>query len=180
MDAQQQLFGLMAVAEEQQRAVQAAIDGLKQERTAITRTVNTSAEQIASLITDASTTAQQHADAAIDRFHGKWSSVIWKAVLAAVVTVSAICGMVAWAQRYHVGELLEQKAALKIEVATLERQAAALAKKGGRIELTTCTDNANVTRTCIRIAANQGAGNESFRPPFKNPNGSQFVIPAGY
>ena len=28
MDAQQQLFGLMAMAEEQQKAVQAAIDGL--------------------------------------------------------------------------------------------------------------------------------------------------------
>jgi hypothetical protein len=180
MDAQQQLFGLMAVAEEQQKAVQSAIEGLKQERSGFTRTVNTSAEQIASTISDASTTAQQHADAAIDRFHGKWSSVIWKAVVAALITVSALSALVVWAQRWHIGELLEQKAALKIEVAALEKQAAVYAKKGGRIEITTCTDGASVTRTCIRIAANQGAGNENFRPPFKNDAGSQFAIPAGY
>ncbi|MGJ7582871.1 hypothetical protein ACSFA3_22100 [Variovorax sp. RHLX14] len=35
MDAQQQLFGLMALAEEQQKAVQAAIDGLADERAAL-------------------------------------------------------------------------------------------------------------------------------------------------
>lgn len=35
MDAQQQLFGLMAIAEEQQKAVKAAIDGLAKERLAI-------------------------------------------------------------------------------------------------------------------------------------------------
>jgi outer membrane murein-binding lipoprotein Lpp len=35
MDAQQQLFGLMALAEEQQKAVKAAIDGLAKERNAI-------------------------------------------------------------------------------------------------------------------------------------------------
>jgi hypothetical protein len=35
MDAQQQLFGLMAMAEEQQKAVQAAIDGLADERAAL-------------------------------------------------------------------------------------------------------------------------------------------------
>ena len=32
MDAQQQLFGLMALAQEQQKAVKAAIDGLAGER----------------------------------------------------------------------------------------------------------------------------------------------------
>ena len=35
MDAQQQLFGLMALAEEQQKAIQAAIDGLADERAAL-------------------------------------------------------------------------------------------------------------------------------------------------
>ena len=37
MDAQQQIFGLMAVAEEHQKAVQAAIDGLAAERAALAR-----------------------------------------------------------------------------------------------------------------------------------------------
>ena len=35
MDAQQQLFGLMAVAEEQQKAVEAALSGLAAERAAL-------------------------------------------------------------------------------------------------------------------------------------------------
>ena len=35
MDAQQQLFGLMAVAEEHQKAVKAALDGLTAERAAL-------------------------------------------------------------------------------------------------------------------------------------------------
>lgn len=37
MDTQQQLFGLMAVAEEQQKAVKAAIEGLSAERAALSR-----------------------------------------------------------------------------------------------------------------------------------------------
>ena len=37
MDAQQQIFGLMAVAEEHQKAVKAAIDGLTAERAALAR-----------------------------------------------------------------------------------------------------------------------------------------------
>jgi hypothetical protein len=37
MDAQQQIFGLMSVAEEQQKAVQAAIDGLTAERAALAK-----------------------------------------------------------------------------------------------------------------------------------------------
>jgi hypothetical protein len=37
MDAQQQLFGLMALAEEHQKAVQAAIDGLAEERAALAK-----------------------------------------------------------------------------------------------------------------------------------------------
>lgn len=35
MDAQQQLFGLMAVAEEHQKAVNAALEGLAAERAAL-------------------------------------------------------------------------------------------------------------------------------------------------
>ena len=37
MDEQQQLFGLMAVAEEHQKAAQAAIEGLAAERAAVAR-----------------------------------------------------------------------------------------------------------------------------------------------
>ena len=37
MDAQQQLFGMMAIAEEQQKAVKAAIDGLAAERVAVAK-----------------------------------------------------------------------------------------------------------------------------------------------
>jgi hypothetical protein len=37
MDAQQQLFGLMALAEEHQKAVQAALDGLVEERAALAK-----------------------------------------------------------------------------------------------------------------------------------------------
>lgn len=37
MDAQQQLFGLMAVAEEHQKAVKTAIDGLTAERAALAK-----------------------------------------------------------------------------------------------------------------------------------------------
>ena len=39
MDEQQQIFGLMAIAEEQQKAVKAAIDGLAAERAALAQAV---------------------------------------------------------------------------------------------------------------------------------------------
>lgn len=177
MDAQQQLFGLMAVAEEQQKAVQAAIDGLKQERREFSRTVNDTTEQIASNLSGAATVAQQKSDAAIDRFQNKWSAIIWKTAVAAVVTVSAICGFVAWAQRYHVGELLERKAALTEEVAALEIQAAALAKKGGRIVYSTCGG-----RLCIEANNNQGESAEQWKGAnyYNKETGQQFIIPKGY
>ena len=177
MDAQQQLFGLMAVAEEQQKAVQAAVDGLAEDRRQWAKSVGHVAERIAANVSDASETAQQRSDDAIERFRRTWSTVIWKTVVAAIITVSALSALVVWAQRWHIGELIERRAALQDEVATLERQAAVYAKKGGRIVFSTCGDDG---RLCIEIASNQGFNATAKGSYVSNDGNKSFVIPKGY
>ena len=63
MDAQQQLFGLMAIAEEQQKAVEAAIDGLAAEREALAKERAAVAQAAASVASVADEVRKAAADA---------------------------------------------------------------------------------------------------------------------
>ena len=70
MDAQQQLFGLMAVAEEHQKAVKAAIDGLMAERAALTKeraALTQAAASVAGVAGDVRKAAGEAVDASVKR-----------------------------------------------------------------------------------------------------------------
>lgn len=228
MEAQQQLFGLMAVAEEHQKAIKAAIEGLAKERTALAQaTANVSGaagevkqaaaqaipgirkavgEAVGLAVTQslagASEAAATALEAASKPILGKLSGVVraagetegqlknagawfaWKWVAVAAGGMAGVC-LLAWAsilwQRHQVESLTEEKAALQAEVTELKTSVAALAKKGGRIKITSCTDSAGAERLCVPINTNQGKGYENFTAPFSNTKtGDQFVIPKGY
>ena len=98
----------------------------------------------------------------------------------AIVTVLSVAWGAAWYQRSQVESLAEQKAQLQADVAELQTNVTALAKKGGRITLTSCTDANGTERLCIPVSTNQGKGYENFTAPFSNKTGVQFVIPKGY
>ena len=234
MDAQQQLFGLMAVAEEHQKAVKAAIDGLAAERAALAKERAAVAQAAASVAgvagdvkraaADAIPAMQRAAgeavgtsikqslagasDAAAKAFGeatkpviGSLSGVVraaqeaeglmrsagawfaWKWVAVAAGGMAGVClvayASLAW-QLHQVKSLSKQKSELWAEVAELQANVSALAKKGGRITLTTC-QGTDAPRLCIPISRNQGKGQEKFDGPFSDTKtGDHFVIPKGY
>ena len=199
---EQQLFGLMAVAEEQQKAVQAAIEGLKTERAEIRKTYSRELIDVTNVALD------NAAEAALEKFSARATELteemekaskaisdvlektntrhlmyIAKAVALAFVLLFVL--MVAGAAhtsylRSELAELVERKATLKNEVAELDGQVAALAKRGGRIVYSTCNDGDKV-RLCIAIATNQGFGQPQVKGVYANKTtGQTFVIPEGY
>lgn len=106
---------------------------------------------------------------------GAWAT--WK-VGVALGGGALLVALVAWGaterQRHEFERLLEEKSDMQANVAALK-------KKGGRIQLTTCTDANGTNRLCIPVSTNQGAGYEHFTAPFSNSqSGDQFVIPKGY
>lgn len=177
MDAQQQLFGLMAVAEEQQKAVHAAIDALKHERKAFERTTQNITEQIASDVREASAKAQQHSHEAAALLRGEIKSILWRIAAAILVTVTVVSWLLVWYQRHEIESMSERRQALKDELATMERSVAMVAKKGGRIVFNTCGDDA---RLCIAIAKNQGFNTHAVGSYESNDKQRAFVIPEGY
>ena len=114
-------------------------------------------------------------------FGWKWAALAGGAAAGCVAAVLLAAWLTAWWQRGQVETLDAQRAALETKVAELEANVATLAKQGGKIKLTTCTDSAGAERLCIPVARNQGKGYEQYTAPFANTTtGEQFVIPKGY
>ena len=92
MDAQQQLFGLMAVAEEHQKAVQAAIEGLAVERAALARertALAKAAGSMAAVAGDVRKAASEAVEASMTQTLGRASDAAEKALGEAVKPVMA-------------------------------------------------------------------------------------------
>jgi hypothetical protein len=91
MDAQQQLFGLMALAEEHQKAVQAALDGLAKERAALAQECIAVAQAAASVADVADAVREAAADAvpAMKKAAGEAVGVSVKQSLAGVADTAA-------------------------------------------------------------------------------------------
>lgn len=92
MDAQQQLFGLMAVAEEHQKAVQAAIEGLAVERAALAReraALTKAAVSVAAVAGDVRKAAGEAVEASMAQTLGRASDAAEKALGEAVRPVMA-------------------------------------------------------------------------------------------
>jgi hypothetical protein len=105
-----------------------------------------------------------------------WFSVKGIALGAAgFVGISAMAWASVWWQRTQVMELMAQKTALEADIAEMQVNAAALAKKGGRIKITDCGG-----RLCIVARKNQTGDFSDWHGPWNDEAGQTMVTPSGY
>ena len=122
-------------------------------------------------------TAAARADQELRR-SAKWFGT--KALL--LVAVSVVVGWlfgwggILWEGHQH-QQLVEQNEALRADIESLKTGVSELEAKGGRIKL---RPGGCEGRLCIEASSNQGAGNEGWKPPWKDDKGVKFVIPKGY
>lgn len=180
MDVQQQLFGLMAVAEEHQKAVNAALGGLTAERAALAKERAAVAQAAASLVSVASEVRQAAGEiapvlqkalgeaegklsGAMAAFGWRWAMLAGGAVAGGISAVLLATWLVVWWQRSQLEQLTEQKTALLGEVARLQGQAEDWAKRGGLAKLERCGP---ASRLCVRadktIGYNDGVDKSYF------------------
>ena len=113
---------------------------------------------------------------AIARRTMTWFSAKWIALTAAgFVGMSAMAWASVWWQRNAVTELTAQKTALKADIAEMQVNAAAIAKKGGRIKITDCGG-----RLCIVASKNQTGSFSDWHGLWNDKTGQTMVIPNGY
>jgi cell division protein FtsB len=205
MTPEDKLNALFAAALEQQEAATAAIASLVKERDQLNATVeslqNTSkglqkatgdaaAKAVKEILEQAPKTAATALNAAtgtLDTAAGKvrdagaW--IGWKFAL-----VFALTGAAAVLTNYAIGyftqsqiaDLRLEKAELRMEKAELEANLADLAKRGGRIKLSTCGPK---NRLCVQITPKQGdaPGQTDYQGAWvSEDNKTRFAIPSGY
>jgi hypothetical protein len=128
--------------------------------------------------------AEQQLNKATASFGWKWAALAGGALALTLTSFMLVAWMSIWLQRFQVTELAEQKTQLQGDVARLQTQVAALAKKGARIKLATCGG-----RLCIEASGDQGKGEgkghgkggTEWRGPWKDKeSGAALVIPNGY
>jgi hypothetical protein len=105
-----------------------------------------------------------------------WFSAKWIALTAAgFIGMSAMAWASVWWQRNAVNELTAQKTALEADIAEMQVNAAALAKKGARIKITDCGG-----RLCIVASKNQTGSFSEWHGLWNDKTGQTMVIPNGY
>jgi hypothetical protein len=189
MDQEQQLYGLMAIAEEQQKAVKAAIDGLAKERMALSQMASTVQKAAGSAVGDAviqslagvqdeaANAIRRALNPAVERLAsvvqtaneaertlknaGSWFAWKWVAMMAGCTGV--LCLVSYAAVEYQVNRVAE----LQAEKAELQTTINELANKGGRLKFSACGG-----RLCVLVQ--DGSTWSS-----KNSD-DQWVIPKGY
>ncbi|HUG60150.1 MAG TPA: hypothetical protein VL002_18120 [Candidimonas sp.] len=166
MDDQQKIMAMMVLAEDQQKAAQAAIDDLAKQTASIeqgaARAVRTAMLSVEEKTIDA---FKDHGDAineSVEAAHGaaaaikasikgvgwKLAGVAFLAALGAVIAFAiAAYALVGW-QSYQVASLAREKADLVQEVASLKAAAENFTKKAGKAQLTTCGDKG---RLCVQV-----------------------------
>jgi len=106
----------------------------------------------------------------------RWFSYKWIALIAAAfVGIGAMAWASVWWQRNQVSELTEQKTALEADIAQMQINAEALAKKGARIKITDCGG-----RLCIVASKNQTGSFSDWHGLWNDKTGQTMVIPNGY
>ena len=177
MDAvEEQLYGLIAAAQEQQKAAETALTGLAKERKALAATTDglkTTLEAAVSKATidslgsapKAATEALKAATEALNTA-GAWLGAKFIATFAIAGTAFLVGFLVLGSVLLpSPSEILE----LRAEKAELESGIADLSKRGGRIKLRDCGG-----RLCVEVSSNQGTG---WTDGSKN---IALVIPRGY
>ena len=185
MDTQQQLFGLMAIAEDQQKAVSEALAGLEREREALARERQALASERADLVpavrkisrdafAGAAGVIEKAARPSIDglsdvvkaagalegRLSMRWLSwCLCVAVGAVLVVMAATWGALEW-QRHEVRQLQEEKKALAAEVAEMQENAAEWSRRGMKARLFDCGEKGKKFRPCVRVDTSSAYGDE--------------------
>lgn len=192
---EQELFGLMAVAEENTKSATLAVDKIANERAALANTITNLDTQIAALKTvvenaaskgvrdslkkapEAATTALDQATKALNNAAGTVKSsanwITWKLAVIVVIVCMAMVGTAYGLGRYMVPSNAEIEAK-RAELAQLKINIADLAKRGSKIKLGMCDG-----RICALASTNQGKGNENWSSPWTS-NGTPLVILDGY
>lgn len=194
--SEQELFGLMAIAEENTKAAALAVGKIAEERAALANTVTNLNTEIAVLkiavesaaakgvkdsltqAPEATVTAFNDATERLNKAAGAVQSsanwIGWKlagiAALVGVLLVSTGYGIA----RYSLPSKKEIDAN-RAELAELEANIDDLVKRGGRINLTMCGG-----RICALASTNQGKGNENWLGPWKSNDDVPLVILRGY
>jgi cell division protein FtsL len=186
--SEQDLFGLMAVAEENTKAATLAVGNIANERAALADTItnlntqitalkaaveNAAAKGVKDSITQApkeAATTLSDATKALKKAAGDLkSSAHWLSwqlvVLVAIVCVAMV--VTAYSLARYMTPSNAQIEAKRTEVAELETNIASLKKRGARIELSTCGEK---SRLCARVDVKAGVFGES----------SDYVILQGY
>ena len=225
MAIEEQLYGLMAAAVEQQKAVDAAIKGLATEKAAmaaarvaleavvvdVKRSATSASQQLQKAASEAvsiaversmagaSKTAASALSSATAPVISKLSDVVrvaaeaegrlrnagawfaWKWVAVAAGGLFGVCALayvsLAW-EMHKVSSLRDDQATLTADIAKMQANADALAKKGRRISLSKCgPDN----RLCVEVASKQGDGVDDYQGSWQSDDKlHQYVIPNGY
>ena len=120
----------------------------------------------------------------IERARGamKWYTYRWIVIAAATLEVLSDVGFgflwasLAW-QKHEVDALIERKTALEVDIAGMQVNAAALAKKGARIKIEDCGG-----RLCIVANRHhQGEGEPDWKGFWYNTQTKEpWVVPSGY
>ena len=119
----------------------------------------------------------------IERARGAMKWFYWRWFFIAGATFIAFCVLgffilwasIAW-QRHELKVLLEQKTALAADIAEMQVNAEALAKKGARIKIEDCGG-----RRCIVASKRQGESETDWSSFWRNKQtGQPLVIPNGY
>ena len=201
MDTNDQLSALFAAALEQQEAAKSAVDALAQERgklaaaieliknvsgslqtatgSAASKAVTETLAQAPKTAVAALNTATEALDDAADKVRDAGAWISWKFAL-----VFMLAGAAAVLTNYAIGRFtLPDRAeieALRSEKAELEANIADLAKRGGRIKLSTCGP---ANRLCVQITSKQGnaPGQTDYQGAWvSEDNKTRFAIPLGY
>ena len=180
MDIQQQLFGLIAVAEEQQAKAQAAVDALAAERRQLDKSITAASTRLESSVRDACEEARIGSYAVVQGITSKITSVAWRIAVAVIVAVIVVAWLTVWYQRDQIDSMAKRRTALIADIAEMELQVERLEKKGGRIVIDWCNDGGK-SRLCIPISTDQGLGQPRVNGVYVSQDKStSFVIPKGY
>ncbi len=208
MEEQQQIFGLMAVAEEHQKAVKAAIDGLAAERAALARerallaqvaqgiqkaTGEAVSAAVRQSLAGASETAVTAFTKAAGPFAGEVRKVAEQAGAAAekvdraaqwlgmkAVAVAAGCIVVVGLAAWGIVAWERHEVVdLKKQIAQERATVAMLAREGGRVRWNQCGGH-----LCFEVSSNQGTYSNGTPLPLgswtTNKGRVPLVIPKGY
>lgn len=208
MDTNDQLSALFAAALEQQEAAKAAVDALAQERGKLVAAIESIKNASSSLqtatgaaagkaVTETLSKAPEAAVAALGRatrelddaaelVRGAGAWISWKFALvfvlagAAAVATNYAIGRFTLPDRAEVEANRAELVQLQAEKAELEANIAALAKRGGRIKLSTCGP---ANRLCVQVTPRQGdaPGQTDYQGAWVSAdNKTRFAIPSGY